>query len=130
MSKPQLLWRTKPVAADFDAAIQYLSLLNGAASTKALVAALRRETPIRHAAKDLLRASGLSLLPCDEPHVQADLKRIRKGKPLSPVLLVAGDMSQPSPLVVADGYHRICAVWYHDENAPISCLLARGSRGL
>jgi hypothetical protein len=26
-------------------------------------------------------------------------------------------------LVVADGYHRICAIWYYDEGAPIPCRL-------
>ena len=51
----------------------------------------------------------------------ADLKRIRKGKPLSPVLLIAGDMTAGVPLTVADGYHRICAVCYFDEDAPVSC---------
>jgi hypothetical protein len=27
------------------------------------------------------------------------------------------------PLVVADGYHRICASWYRDENIPIACRI-------
>jgi hypothetical protein len=27
------------------------------------------------------------------------------------------------PLTVADGYHRICAVCYFDEDAPVSCRL-------
>jgi hypothetical protein len=33
-------------------------------------------------AKDLLRAAHLPLLPCDDPHVDDDLKRIHKGKSL------------------------------------------------
>lgn len=130
MSKQRIIWRARPVAADFDAATKYLSLLNGASRTKALVTALRRESTVQHAAKDLLRASGLPLLPCDEAHVEADLRRIRKGKSLSPVLLIAGDMSRPSPLVVADGYHRICAVCYYDEDAPIACRLAAKAAAL
>jgi hypothetical protein len=24
---------------------------------------------------------------------------------------------------VADGYHRICASWYRDENIPIACRI-------
>ncbi len=78
---------------------------------------------VEHAAKDLLRASNLPLLPREEAHVEADLTRIRKGKDLAPVLLVRGDMGQGVPLVVADGYHRICAICYYDENAPIPCRL-------
>jgi hypothetical protein len=70
------------------------------------VAKLRRTKAVHHAAKDLLRASGLPLLPEDDKHVAADLKRIHKGKALSPVLLVQGGMKNGVPLTVADGYHR------------------------
>jgi hypothetical protein len=42
----------------------------------------------------------LPLLPRDEPHVVADLKRIEKGKPLLPVLLVRGEMASGLPLVI------------------------------
>lgn len=63
------------------------------------------------------------LLPRDEPHVDEDLKRIAKGKPLPHVLLIRGEMGRGLPLVVADGYHRICAVVYFDENAPVSCRI-------
>ena len=57
-------------------------------------------------------------------HVAEDLSRIRKGKALAPVLLIRGDMSKNVPLVVADGYHRICAICYYDEDAPIACRVA------
>jgi hypothetical protein len=52
------------------------------------------------------------------------LKRIHKGKPSAPALLVRGDMSKGAPLIVADGYHRICAICYYDESAPIPCRMA------
>lgn len=83
----------------------------------------RNAKTVEHAAKDLLRAGNLPLLPRENPHVEEDLTRIHKGKGLAPVLLVRGDMTQGVPLVVADGYHRICAIWYHDEGAPIPCRL-------
>jgi hypothetical protein len=78
---------------------------------------------VEHSAKVLLRASGSLLLPPDESHVEADLRRLAKGKPLSPVLLVRGDMSKSTPLVIADGYHRICAVCHYDEDMPVVCRL-------
>jgi hypothetical protein len=78
---------------------------------------------MERAAKDLLRASNLPLLPRDDPHVDDDLKRIHKEKPLAPVLLVRGDMAKGVALIVADGYHRICAVCYFDESAPIPCRM-------
>ena len=76
------------------------------------------------AEEDLLRAAHLPLLPSDESHVDADLKRIHKGKALAPALLVRGDIASGLPLIVADGYHRICAVCYFDESAPIPCRIA------
>lgn len=79
---------------------------------------------IERAAKDLLRASGLPLLPREEPRVDRDLKKIHKGIPLAPVLLIRGDMTKRIPLLVADGYHRICAICYYDENAPLPCRMA------
>ena len=79
---------------------------------------------LEHAAKDMLRAANLPLLPRDDPHVDEDLKRIQKAKPLAPVLLIRGDMASGLPLTVADGYHRICAVVYFDESAPVRCRIA------
>jgi hypothetical protein len=84
----------------------------------------RRKAPTqRKKAKDLLRASRLPLLSRDNPHVVGDLKKIKKGKPMSPVLLVRGNAGTDIPLLVADGYHRICASWYRDENIPIACRI-------
>jgi hypothetical protein len=128
MSKPQLRWTTQGAASDFEAARKYLSLLASDAKVDALVKALRSTKLVDHAAKDLLRAAQLPLLPRDEPHVDADLKRIHKGKPLAPILVVRGDFALRLPLVVADGYHRICAVWYFDENAPVRCRIASSGR--
>jgi hypothetical protein len=124
VSKPKLEWTEKGEAGDIDAAVKFLSLLCSDTKAKALVKSLRGSKLIEHAAKDLLRAAQLPLLPSDESHVDADLKRIHKGKALAPVLLVRGDLAAGLPLVVADGYHRICAVCYFDESAPIPCRIA------
>jgi hypothetical protein len=129
VAKPDLKWSEKEEDADFDAAFNYLSLLCSDRKAHALVKSLRGSKPLDHAAKDLLRAAGLPLLLRDDPHVDADLKRIQKGKPLAPVLLVRGDMASGLPLTVADGYHRICAVVYFDESAPVRCRIADMVRG-
>jgi hypothetical protein len=126
VSKDTLHWRPHPANKDFEAALSFLCLVYSTAHATRLVRALRSAAPVKHAAKDLLRASGLPLLPRDEAHVAADLKRIHRGKPLSPVLLVQGDHTSNRPLLVADGYHRICAVCYFDEDAPINCVLVPG----
>jgi hypothetical protein len=123
MSKAAVSWKKQPVEKDFAAASSYLSLIYPTVRARSLGRALRNAGTVHHTAKDLLRASNLPLLAIDEPHVAEDLKRMRKGKALSPVLLVRGDMSKCVPLVVADGYHRICATCYYNEDAPIACRL-------
>ena len=118
----------QPVVADYAAALSFLSLIYPSARATKLVSTLRSAKAVHYAAKDLLRASSLPLLPRDAAKVEADLRRLHKDKQLSPVLLVQGDMSRGVPLIVADGYHRICAICYHDENAPVSCRMVRDVR--
>lgn len=64
-----------------------------------------------------MRASGLPLRAADNAHVASDLAKIRRGTALSPILLVRGDLVGGRPLVIADGYHRVCACYLTDENA-------------
>jgi hypothetical protein len=127
VSKLDKLWRADPTDEDWGGALSYLRLVYGTAGARRLEQALRKSRTVRHTAKDLLRASALPLLPCDESHVEEDLKKLRKGKALSPVLLIQGDMSRGIPLVIADGYHRVCALCYFDEDAPIACRITQGS---
>jgi hypothetical protein len=116
-------WGEQPEDHDYPAAAAYLSLIGPAAQVKALVAALRSAPIERRKAKDLLRASRLALLAPDNPHVAADLAKVKAGKALSPVLLVRGDLPHDVPLTIADGYHRVCASFHLDENADIPCHL-------
>jgi hypothetical protein len=114
-------WKEEPDAHDFPAAADYLSLQFRNAESTAMVDALRNAPTIHRKAKDLLRASRLELLPQGDPAVVRDLKKVAAGERLSPVLLVRG--REAAPLVIADGYHRICASYHLDENADIPCRL-------
>ena len=112
-------WQDEPEAQDFPAAESYLSLLVGRTVAHKLVKVLRKETALEHfAAKDILRASGLPLLAADDSEVSADFAKVKKGKKLSPVLLVYGE-----PLWVADGYHRVCASYHLDEKTLVPCRM-------
>ena len=112
-------WKDRPEPHDYPAAESYLSLLIGTTSATRLVEALSSETGLQHyAAKDVLRAAGLPLLPPDDAEVAADLAKVKLGKKLSPVLLVQG-----IPLWVADGYHRVCASYHLDEKTPVPCRI-------
>jgi hypothetical protein len=116
-------WKNEPDEHDYPAAGNYLSLIARPEVVKRLVDDLRGAPIIHQKAKDILRASGLDLLDVDNPHVLADLKKIRKGRDLSPVLLVRGDIGSSRYLQIADGYHRVCASYHVDENTDIPCRL-------
>jgi hypothetical protein len=117
-------WQDQPEEKDCLAARTYLSLLLEPKQAKELAKALEQTSGLEHfMAKDILRASGLALLPADNHEVAKDLSKVKSGSKLSPVLLVRG-----TPLWVADGYHRVCASYSLDEDAEIPCrIVSRGS---
>jgi hypothetical protein len=116
-------WMETPEDHDFPAAQAYLSLLMEPGAAAKLVTALQRvQHADFHKAKDILRASDLALLPVDNVHVASDLAKVKEGKKLSPVLLIRGE-----PLVIADGYHRVCASYHLDEDADIPCRIVSRS---
>jgi hypothetical protein len=53
--------------------------------------------------------------------VEHDRKKILAGKSLSPLLLVRAP-NNPK-VIIADGYHRLCAVYAFDEDALIPCKI-------
>jgi hypothetical protein len=117
-------WLPKPQRHDFQAAEDYLSLImpaRRAAECRKKLAAARNDITHRKA-KDILRASQLALLGEDNKHVAADLRKAASGAALSPILLLRG--GEEHPLIVADGYHRVCASYWIDENTDIPCILA------
>jgi hypothetical protein len=120
----RVAWKKSPDAHDYPAAAEYLSLLVADPAVRADLIVQWQEAAIAyHKAKDLLRASQLALLTQDNLHVAGDLRKIRKGRALSPLLLVRGDLLRGFPLQIADGYHRVCASYYVDENTDIPCRL-------
>ncbi len=115
-------WETAPQDDDYAAAAVYLSLLLSPERSSKLSKVLMKGPLVQHRANDLLRASTLTLLPADDPEVVKDLKKVKHGKKLSPVLLVRGDLGE-APLTVADGYHRICASYHLDPDSTIPCRI-------
>jgi hypothetical protein len=114
-------WKPDPDEHDYPAARDYLSLGLPDPVAADIVGRLRAAPVVYRKAKDLLRASGLPVLAADNVHVASDLAKVHRGEKLSPVLLVRGDASRGVALIVADGYHRICASHHLDENADIPC---------
>ena len=117
-------WLEKPEAHDFPAAADYLALIADLPTVNNVTKRLRAGTVVYKKAKDILRAAQLTLLPADNPHVAADLAKIKAGDPLSPILAVRGDLITGVQLQIADGYHRVCASYYTDENTDIPVVIA------
>ncbi len=120
-------WLDEPEEHDYDAAAAYLGMLAEKGSVTATVTALRAAPQCERAAKDVLRAARLPVLPDNNSHVRNDLGKISDGKRLSPILLVRGDGAHGVPLQIADGYHRVCASYITDENTVIPCRLVSWS---
>jgi hypothetical protein len=116
-------WLEKPQTHDFPAAADYLALIADPPIVKKLTKRLKAGAVVHKKAKDLLRAAQLSLLPIDNPHVAEDLAKIKAGDPLSPILAVRGDLMTGVQLEIADGYHRVCASYYTDENTDIPIVI-------
>ena len=116
-------WLPKPEKHDFQAAEDYLSLImpaKRAVEYRQKLTAARNDITHRKA-KDILRASQLALLDQDNKHVASDLAKAASGMALSPILLLRG--TGEHPLIIADGYHRVCASYWIDENTDIPCVL-------
>ena len=118
-----VIWKPEPDEHDYPAAGSYLSLIAPAAQVQDLVERLKAAPVEHYKAKDMLRAARLALLPVDNPHVAADLAKVKKQKALSPVLIIRGSVTNGVDAQIADGYHRVCASYHLDENTDIPCRI-------
>lgn len=121
MKKIKIKWLDQPQKHDYPAALSYLSLSMDEEAAESIIALLEKTTIVAFAAKDIFRASGLSLLGVSDSHVETDREKIIREEKLSPLLLYR-DM-RIARLIIADGYHRLCAVYKFDEDAIIPCKI-------
>lgn len=118
----EIKWLSEPEEHNYPAALSYLSLLFDEHTATTCVNKLRRASISTFKAKDIFRASGVSLLGISNVHVESDQNKIESGDELSPLLLIRDSVN--IKVVIADGYHRLCAVYSYDENAIIPCKIA------
>ena len=117
MSK-KVKWLKRPTDKEWFAANVYLGLLGYGHLPPTDLSRLKI---YMFKAKDILRASGLQLLRESNEKVESKVAKIKHGKPLSPIILVR---TKPgAALVIADGYHRICALYYFDKEVEIPCVI-------
>ncbi|MBV9618285.1 MAG: hypothetical protein JO201_03655 [Verrucomicrobia bacterium] len=118
----EIRWLREPEEHDYPAAKSYLRLLHDERTAAAHVERLKRARISKFKSKDIFRASRLSLLGISNYHVKKDRKKIKAGQSLSPLLLLRDEKN--GRVVIADGYHRLCAVYSFDEDAVIPCKIA------
>ncbi len=116
-----ITWLPEVEEHDYPAAGSYLSLIFDTDSVTTLVDQLQVASISMFKAKDIFRASSLSLLGVSNSHVKKDQKKIRLNKALSPLLLVRDQTNKK--VIIADGYHRLCAVYSFNEDALIPCKI-------
>jgi hypothetical protein len=113
---------SEPEEHDYPAALSYLSLLYDEQTATNFVDKLKHASISAFKAKDIFRASGLSLLGISNSHVKKDQQKLQSGCELSPLLLIRDSVN--GKVVIADGYHRLCAVYSYDEDTVIPCKIA------
>jgi len=118
----KIQWQAGPAEHDYPAAQSYLNLIYDDKQVRRMIAALKAAKITQFKAKDIFRASGLSLLGTSNSHVVKDRDKLLAGQPISPILLVRD--SDKGKVIIADGYHRLCAVYSFDEDALIPCKIA------
>ncbi len=119
--KVNIKWLDKPEEHDYPAALSYLSLIYDQQKATDYVNKLKSAPISQFKAKDIFRASSLSLLGISNSHVAKDQKKIESGRELSPLLLVRDSVN--GKVIIADGYHRLCAIYSFNEDALISCQI-------
>lgn len=117
----KITWLDKPQKHDYRAAASYLCLTMDNSAAKTAAEKMKKAEMTEFAAKDIFRASGLSLLGISNSHVEKDVARIARKEKLSPLLLYSDKTN--GKLIIADGYHRLCAVYKFDEDAMIPCKI-------
>jgi disulfide oxidoreductase YuzD len=121
MHKIEIQWLNEVEEKDYPAALSYLSLLYPPEKAALFVSSLKLTNISEFKAKDVFRASALSLLGISNLHVEKDREKIRTGKLMSPLLLVRDPNN--GKVIIADGYHRMCAIYEFNEDAWIKCKI-------
>ncbi|AEJ02755.1 hypothetical protein Nit79A3_3008 [Nitrosomonas sp. Is79A3] len=119
--KTEIKWLSEPEAHNYPAALSYLNLIYDEQTAIGYVDNLKQAKISEFKAKDIFRASNLSLLGISNTQINKNQQKIQSGDKLSPILLVRDPVN--GKVIVADGYHRLCAIYTYDEDAVIPCKI-------
>lgn len=124
-----VIWEEELDPDNVTAAETYLSIAHGDVEANLLI---RQLMAVHHTnngvlktrrANDILRAARRDPLPDSDPGVYHARLKILERKPLAPVLVVAADKNV-GLVDIADGYHRVSAVYNLDPFADVRGVFA------
>lgn len=114
-------WLALPEQHDYSAALDFLCLLYKKKDAFEIVSQLKTAPISNFKSKDIFRASELSLLSSKNSYVKRDIDKIKAGIKMSPILLFRDSVN--GKVIIADGYHRLCAVYSFNEDAILPCKI-------
>ncbi len=117
----KIKWKPEPESHDYPAALSFLNLIFEDKLAKEYETKLKKAAVTEFKAKDIFRASALALLPPTNFHVKVNIKKMKNKESLVPILLVRH--AALGKTIIADGYHRLCAVYSINEDAMIPCKI-------
>ena len=120
-NKIKINWLAEPKESNYPAAKSYLLLIYDEKRVEEIIVQLLKADVVSFKAKDIFRASSLSLLGVSNERVESDRDKIKKEEQLSPILLVRDSIN--GKVIIADGYHRLCAVYSFSEDLEIPCKI-------
>lgn len=123
--KKDAIFNPKTAPDDYAAAASYLSLLFPDDVSTQLVVLLKKAPVTQMRVNDILRASKQGPADPKDQKVQEEIANIKAAQPMSPVLLVQGDRARGIIFTIADGYHRLSAIYSRDPDAMVPCQLAK-----
>ena len=120
--KPSITWLDDANPSDYEAAAHYLALVDAQKNIDKTMTDLKAGAIVEYKATDLLRAAQLTVPKADDRPTREQIKKIGRGEPVSPVLIVR--VPALKKVIVADGFHRICAAYRIDPDVMLHCKLA------
>lgn len=119
--KVEIKWLPEPASDTYDSAKTFLELMYKPKKARRWVKRLKKAGVSEYAAKDILRASAIPIATVRAFDWKKQQDEIKQGDPLSPILLIR--QNNGGPLIIADGFHRMCALFSTDQEVSVPCKI-------
>ena len=119
--KVEINWLPEPADDTYQAAKTFLQLMYRPKKARRWVKRLKEAEISKYAAKDILRASCTPMATIKAFNWEKQQEQIAKGDALSPILLIR--QNDGGPLIIADGFHRMCALFSTDQEVSVPCKI-------